>query len=133
MFTNMVGKHKIVSLQLAHNCLVSQTSLIVPLSDTDATVLALIREHQIQVGKQNAKIMLFYPTARQTGLAAAILGQCANVGPVYEIHSRMSQSARIRVSNEYKNAGAAILCSSDVSARGIDFPGSDLILPMMQI
>lgn len=66
--------------------------------------------------------MLFYPTARQTGLAFNIFEKC-NVGKVFEIHSRLSQAARTRISNDFKNASSAILCSSDVSARGMDFPG----------
>lgn len=42
---------------------------------------------------------------------------------VYEIHSRLSQAARTRAAEHFRNSETAILMSSDVTARGMDFPG----------
>lgn len=42
---------------------------------------------------------------------------------VYEIHSRLSQLQRTAAAERFRNAKTAILMSSDVTARGMDFPG----------
>jgi ATP-dependent RNA helicase MSS116, mitochondrial len=44
---------------------------------------------------------------------------------VYEIHSKKDQRSRTRTSDTFRKdrSGAAILVSSDVSARGVDYPG----------
>jgi ATP-dependent RNA helicase MSS116, mitochondrial len=41
---------------------------------------------------------------------------------IYQIHSRLSQAARTRSSDRFRKTGSAILFSSDVTARGMDFP-----------
>jgi ATP-dependent RNA helicase MSS116 len=48
--------------------------------------------------------------------------------PVYDIHSRKSQSARTKTSEQFKNALAGVLFSSDVSARGMDYPDVTFVL-----
>ena len=42
---------------------------------------------------------------------------------VYEIHSRLSQAQRTRAAEHFRTSETAILMSSDVTARGMDFPG----------
>lgn len=82
-------------------------------------------EHEMTLHGAATKIMIFFPTARATGLAAAVLQRC-NLGPgmdVTEIHSRKSQSSRNAAAEAFKNAKSGVLCSSDVTARGMDFPG----------
>lgn len=41
---------------------------------------------------------------------------------VLEIHARLTQSARTRAADDFRKAQSAILLSSDVTARGMDFP-----------
>ena len=67
--------------------------------------------------------MVFFPTARQVGFAQEVLSQLDGLPPILEIHSRKSQPARIKASNAFKVAKSAVLLSSDVAARGMDFPG----------
>lgn len=43
--------------------------------------------------------------------------------PVFEIHSRLTQQARTRAADNFRRSRSAILMSSDVTARGMDFPG----------
>merc|ERR1740123_2345877 len=45
-----------------------------------------------------------------------------------EIHSRRSQSQRTRTSEEFRTSQQAILFSSDVSARGMDYPDVSFVL-----
>lgn len=68
--------------------------------------------------------MVFLPTARQVGFAAEVLAN-AHYGlePIHEIHSRLSQSKRTNVADVFAKAKTGVLLSSDVTARGMDFPG----------
>eukprot|EP00892_Ulva_mutabilis_P001545 jgi/Ulvmu1/11391/UM075_0053.1 len=79
---------------------------------------------------ENAKIMVFCQTAR----TAAFLSQffrVAGLPGVLEIHSRMSQPARTRASNAFRAAATgAVLFTSDVSARGVDYPDTTLIIQL---
>ena len=68
----------------------------------------------------NYKIMCFFPTAMQTAYAARFFE--LNGLKVLEIHSRKSQSYRTRVSDEFREGKQLILFSSDVTARGMDYP-----------
>ena len=43
--------------------------------------------------------------------------------PVFEVHSRKSQSARTKATDGFRAAKNGVLVSSDVTARGIDIPG----------
>ncbi len=47
---------------------------------------------------------------------------------LFEIHSRKSQSQRNQAAEQFKTAKKAILFSSDVTARGMDFPGVTTVL-----
>ncbi|GKZ39297.1 hypothetical protein AbraIFM66950_012241 [Aspergillus brasiliensis] len=42
--------------------------------------------------------------------------------PILQIHSRLTQAQRTRVTSTFRNARSGILFSSDVTARGLDFP-----------
>ncbi len=101
-----------------------------------------------------SKIICFFSTARATGLAAAtvrlsksltiqmlmiIFLETTRIGPiqlkkldlpvpVYEIHSRLSQSARTKATKEFTEVKSGVLLSSDVTARGIDIPGISTVI-----
>ena len=47
---------------------------------------------------------------------------------VLEIHSRKAQNARERASEQFRKSGSAVLFSSDVSARGMDYPDVTFVL-----
>src|SRR6266852_681633 len=76
----------------------------------------------------NSKIMVFLNTTKQTQLFASLIRQLSRIFPsrpqIYEIHSKRAQSSRAGTSHAFRNdrSGAAILVTSDVSARGIDYP-----------
>ena len=74
--------------------------------------------------------MVFLTTARQTQLFAEVFNllQLPGLNPALEIHSRKSQPQRTRVSDEFRNAESAILFSSDVSARGMDYPDVSFVM-----
>lgn len=50
---------------------------------------------------------------------------------VLETHSRKSQAYRTRVSEAFRNRKGVILFSSDVSARGLDYPDVTLVVQVI--
>ncbi|GAA5929584.1 hypothetical protein JCM1841_004986 [Sporobolomyces salmonicolor] len=100
------------------------------LFDVFPTTLALLRS-EIGTHGAAAKIMVFLPTARATGLAAALFKRVGLQGQgmeVYEIHSRKSQSQRNAAAEAFKVAIGGVLFSSDVTARGMDFPNVTAVI-----
>jgi len=109
-------------------------------------LLAVLRREQ-QRDSQNYKILVFFPAVRMVrfffqfftiGGKVGSSGSNGNTSPllgngsdsIWEIHSRMSQSSRTRASNAFRNASKGILFSSDVSARGLDYPEVSLVVQM---
>ena len=66
------------------------------------------------------QVMVFFPTARQTAYMAALFNSIGT--EVMEIHSRKTQSSRTHTSERFRTAKRGILFSSDVTARGMDYP-----------
>lgn len=105
---------------------VDQTYTIVSLNDSWAVLYATLKD---AIAEADAKIIVFSTTARQTQHMAAYLGQAFKGDiDVLEIHSRKSQSAREKASKAFRHASSAILCTSDVSARGVDYPNVTLVV-----
>jgi ATP-dependent RNA helicase MSS116 len=67
--------------------------------------------------------MVFLPTARAAALYHDVFSALPIAFPVWEIHSRMSQSKRTKSTDEFRAAEKGVLFSSDVTARGIDVKG----------
>ena len=79
--------------------------------------------HAIEEGKQvkDYKIIVFFVTARLTQLNAEVFNLMGY--NVLEIHSRKSQHRRTTISRKFRERRSGILFTSDVSARGMDYPG----------
>ncbi|KAI8855106.1 P-loop containing nucleoside triphosphate hydrolase protein [Chytridium lagenaria] len=106
---------------------VPQHSIIADWKDSLAVTLGLIQE-MMNENPKAFKIMVFFPTARTTQLAAEMMNQGVNGVDVYEIHSRKSQSVRTKATEAFRVAEKGIMFSSDVSARGMDFPNVTAVL-----
>ncbi|OJA15702.1 hypothetical protein AZE42_08694 [Rhizopogon vesiculosus] len=111
---------------------VPQSYLITPLERTLPTLISLLKH-----AGPLAKTMLFCTTARGTAVVASVLQQVSAskagplLPPIFEIHSRMSQSARTRAAQAFRDApDGAVLVTSDVTARGMDFPGVTYIIQL---
>lgn len=98
---------------------VPQELISVPTNDLLPAIASIIQKQQ---EIPNYKVIVFLSTARMTGYMAAFF-TAMNMpagGSVMEIHSRLSQPKRSRISEEFRQAtGGVILFSSDVSARGL--------------
>ncbi|KAG0346283.1 hypothetical protein BG004_001991 [Podila humilis] len=81
--------------------------------------------------RQNNKIMVFLPTTRGAQLYAKVFATLS-MGKelsVFEIHSAKQQRERTLTSRNFKTIRTpAVLFTSDVSARGVDYPGVGLVV-----
>ncbi|BGP19700.1 hypothetical protein JCM10213_001878 [Rhodosporidiobolus nylandii] len=108
-------------------------------ADQLAHVIRLIAQDQLLYAREAAKnggtgggkAVIFLPTTRMTQLFSLVLSSMKNHLPwgrdtlVVEIHSKKTQEQRTRASELFRRAsqGYSILVTSDVSARGVDYPG----------
>ncbi|KAK4165888.1 ATP-dependent RNA helicase [Cladorrhinum sp. PSN259] len=101
---------------------------IVPCRGMDnmpATLLALIRR-EIAAENGKFKAIVFLPTTYSVvGYASAFRHLAFNdrsFPRIMDIHSKLDQPKRTRAATAFKTSESAILFSSDVTARGMDFP-----------
>ena len=73
------------------------------------------------------QVMVFLPTANLTAMFAEAFSS-AGLGGVIEIHSRKSQSYRDKASADFRAGKRLVMFSSDVSARGVDYPGVSYVV-----
>ncbi|CAL4962607.1 unnamed protein product [Urochloa decumbens] len=103
---------------------VNQTYMIVPLDMHFSILYNVLKKHVMEDAEY--KVIVFCTTAMVTKLVAEVLSQLKL--NIREIHSRKSQSARTKVSDEFRKSKGLILVSSDVSARGVDYPDVTLVI-----
>ncbi|KAF9584832.1 hypothetical protein BGW38_005009, partial [Lunasporangiospora selenospora] len=93
--------------------------------------LPTITDDLVTQANQDCKIMVFLPTTRGAQLYAKIFSTIS-MGrelSVFEIHSAKSQRERTLTSRNFRNIKTpAVLFTSDISARGVDYPGVDLVV-----
>ncbi|URE39864.1 Type III restriction enzyme, res subunit [Musa troglodytarum] len=103
---------------------VKQMHLIAPLDKHFSILYSLLKEHILE--DADYKVIVFCTTAMVTKLVADLLTKLHL--NVREIHSRKPQNYRTRVSEEFRQSKGLILVSSDVSARGVDYPDVTLVI-----
>ncbi|GMI73639.1 hypothetical protein like AT5G63630 [Hibiscus trionum] len=108
------------------NSKVRQMHMVAPLDKHFSLLYVLLQEHIAE--DVDYKAIVFCTTAKVTKLVAELL--CKLKMNVREIHSRKSQSYRTKVSNEFRKSKGLILVTSDVSARGVDYPDVTLVIQL---
>ncbi|KAF5761542.1 putative RNA helicase [Helianthus annuus] len=103
---------------------VQQTHLVAPLDQHFSLLYALLKDHISD--DPDYKVLVFCTTAKVTQLVADLLGELKL--NIREIHSRKAQTYRTRVSDEFRRSKGLILVTSDVSARGVDYPDVTLVI-----
>ncbi|CAK9309737.1 unnamed protein product [Citrullus colocynthis] len=103
---------------------VRQMQIVAPLEKHFSLLYAILKEHIAD--DVDYKVLVFCTTAMVTRMVADLLGEL-NLN-IREIHSRKPQSYRTRVSDEFRKSKALILVTSDVSARGVDYPDVTLVI-----
>eukprot|EP00798_Chlamydomonas_sp_ICE-L_P017563 gene17563-23886_t len=113
-----------VGKETGTNVQVTQFQAVVPHNRIITTLYCAMKDHIKEV--PDAKIIVFFPTARGT----QVMSEIFNAGgmPVLEMHSRKSQGARTRTSDSFRNTSGVIMFSSDVSARGVDYPDVSMVI-----
>jgi ATP-dependent RNA helicase MSS116 len=107
---------------------VQQNLLVTPQGKQITAMEQILGQHIREC--PNYKVIVFFTTARLTGFMADLFNsQQSKLGySVLEIHSRKSQSVRQKASDKFRTAKSAVLFSSDVSARGMDYPDVTFVL-----
>jgi ATP-dependent RNA helicase MSS116 len=102
---------------------VKQELVTVEMHEIIQTVAAILAR---ELRKPDYKIIIFFTTARVTGFMAQLF-QRMGVNAL-EIHSRKSQAQRTKTSDIFRDGKNLVLFSSDVSARGMDYPDVTFVL-----
>lgn len=111
---------------------VPQYHTVLPTAEKQIPHILNLIAHDQLVNPGRSKIMIFFPTTKMTQLFSTLLGQlvkttlpAGTATRTYEIHSKRTQESRSSVSDAFRSdkSGASILITSDVSARGVDYPG----------
>uniref|UniRef100_A0A7S1Z3X6 ATP-dependent RNA helicase n=1 Tax=Ditylum brightwellii TaxID=49249 RepID=A0A7S1Z3X6_9STRA len=101
---------------------VSQHHVILPPSKQISGSIDVILN--LMKGTPNHKIVVFFPTTLLTAYYAYIFNAILKKS-VIELHSRKTQRYRTKASADFRAAskkGGVVLFTSDVSARGVDYP-----------
>lgn len=96
-------------------------AIIREMSQYVPSIIRVVKEAAVDNGGGN-KVVVFFPTARMVSFFADLFNEVVRL-PVMELHSKKSQGYRNRVSGQFREAESGILFTSDVSARGVDYPG----------
>lgn len=116
--------------ETATNPQVTQEAMVLPPTSV-IPALAAILGH-IATTNPHHKTVVFFTTARLTGYMASVFANLSFRNPrggpdiklnVIEMHSRKSQSYRTSASEKFRVGSGVVMFSSDVSARGMDYPG----------
>jgi superfamily II DNA/RNA helicase len=104
---------------------VKQSALVAPYTDQ----FSLIRD-VLQTGEaaQKGKVIVFLPTTKATMVYSEIFKRLLPDRTIYEIHSKKGQDQRSRIASRFRSSSNSILFTSDVSARGVDYPGVSLVV-----
>ncbi|CAI0450788.1 unnamed protein product [Linum tenue] len=103
---------------------VRQSYLVVPHELHFQVVHHLLKKHLMQI--PDYKVIVFCTTGMVTSLMYHVLREMKM--NVREMHSRKPQLYRTRVSDEFKQSKRLILVTSDVSARGMNYPDVSLVI-----
>jgi len=80
--------------------------------------------------RTTAMVQLINEVFRDLRHASRRAGTPATFPPVLSIHSKLTQAARTRAAEDFRKSESAILFSSDVTARGMDFPNVSHVIQL---
>ncbi|KAL9246742.1 hypothetical protein vseg_020239 [Gypsophila vaccaria] len=103
---------------------VKQSYIVAPHNMHFQVVYQLLKEHISR--NPDYKVIVFCTTAMVTSLMYHLFREMRL--NVREIYSRKPQLYRTRISDEFKQSKQLILISSDVSARGMNYPDVSLVI-----
>jgi len=119
----------VTALRQQVSVLVDQSYVELPSMDLYVAGLIELVKLARNENSDRCKMVIFFPTARLVRFFADVFAAIADAGdeiisgvvddfPIFEMHSRLSQSARSRTRSKFVDATRGVLLTSDVSARG---------------
>jgi ATP-dependent RNA helicase MSS116 len=108
---------------------VQESHVVIPSMDRYvSSVVEIVRlAMQPKEDGKKPKIVVFFPTARSVAFYSELFSEGMGI-PVIELHSKKSQGYRNRASEQFRAATSGVLFTSDVSARGVDYPGVSQVI-----
>lgn len=107
---------------------VKQSALVAPFDEHPVLLRAMLQDLPAAV---KGKTIVFLPTTKSTIAYSQLLKFLLPDRTVLEIHSKKSQEQRSKISKRFRNARpGTVLVTSDVSARGVDYPGVSLVVQL---
>ncbi|KAG0346408.1 hypothetical protein BG004_001818 [Podila humilis] len=107
------------------NLQVNQSFCITPYNQQLPLLASIIDNHKKT--NPNGKVMVFLPTTRGTQLYASLFEELTSYR-LFSLHSKKSQDQRTRTSDRFRKSRGSIMFTSDVSARGVDYPDVSLVV-----
>ncbi|TPX38842.1 hypothetical protein SeLEV6574_g07583 [Synchytrium endobioticum] len=111
---------------------IKQSGLIVPYSIQLPVLYHVIKDHIRNAEKDGhlAKIMVFCSSTKFTEFLANIFDAVLAHVEVLQMHSRLSMMQRTNIATNFRkmNSKHIVMFTSDVSARGVDYPGVSLVI-----
>lgn len=108
------------------NSLVKQSYTVLPSIKNQVTAVVQLVQEQMNSDPKH-KVVVFFPTARMVGYFAEFFNLGLGI-EVIEIHSKKSQGYRNKASDKFRKCKSGVLFTSDVSARGVDYPDVTAVL-----
>ncbi|CAG0887160.1 unnamed protein product [Cyprideis torosa] len=102
----------------------SQGFMICPLVDKVDVLWTFIKTHLRQ------KTLVFVATCKQVKFFYEIFRHLRPGVPLMHLHGKLPQLKRMAVYEEFCGKGRGLMISTDVAARGLDFPAVDWVLQM---
>ena len=103
-------------------------------------LVELCQRELSKTGDRPFKAIVYFSATAEVSLAAAIMRNLRSPGGfqehplapanIIEMHAKLTQEQRTRAAASFKRATSSIMLSSDVTARGMDFPNVTHVLQM---
>ncbi|RPA98079.1 DEAD-domain-containing protein [Choiromyces venosus 120613-1] len=101
-----------------------QFYMAIPLPEKLNTLFAFLRNHL------QSKIVVFMSSCKQVRFVYETFRQLHIGIPLLHLHGKQKQSARIDITGKFSAAKQSCLFSTDVVARGLDFPAVDWVIQL---
>lgn len=101
-----------------------QFYMVVALPEKLSTLFSFLRSHL------QAKIVVFMSSCKQVRFVYETFRQLHIGIPLLHLHGKQKQSARVEITARFSGAKQSCLFSTDVVARGLDFPAVDWVVQM---
>jgi ATP-dependent RNA helicase MSS116 len=111
--------------QLETHLKIKQSYSIVPYAEQPYLVQDIISKHK--KSHPASKIIVFVPSTSAVGTFCHLLDSMPGIATMM-LHSKLSQPQRSRISDQFRRSRSSVLVTTDVSARGVDYPGVTLVI-----